>query len=309
MTPSRTKIQLGLKTDPIETRYSFGWLFDLLAEEGIRFVQLGSFYELYWLEDSYFTDLREQAAQRGLRIKSVFTAHRELGGFLLGDPRMERAARRGFERLIEVGALVGADYVGSNPGAVHRDRAGNKASGTACYLRHLKELSRRARRLGLLALTIEPMSCLAEPPATPKEIAQMCDEMHADHRAHLADTVPTYLCGDISHGLCDADRRIVHSNTELFVAAIPWMCEFHFKNTDAIFNSTFGFNPEERKRGIVDLAEFRALCAEHAAKWPVEEVVGYLEISGPKTGRDYSDRLLGAELRASLRALKEVFRT
>ena len=301
------KIELGLKTDPIETRYSFEWLFDLLAEEGIKNVQLGSFYELYWLEDSYFTDLRAKAESRGLRIKSVFTAHRELGGFFVNDVRMERVARRGFQRLLEIGSLVGADYVGSNPGAVYRDHPEVKAAGIACFLRHLKELSQSARQLGLKGLTMEPMSCLSEPPTTPAEMDFMCGEMAAHHSAHSADTVPTYLCGDISHGLCDSAQRVVHSNTELFLAALPWMCEFHFKNTDAVYGSTFGFNDSEKKRGIVDLDALRVLCDQNAARWPVQDVVGYLEISGTKTGRDYSDPLLGRELRTSLRALKTAF--
>ncbi len=300
-------MQLGLKTDCIETRYSFDWLFDLLVEEGIQNVQLGSFYELYVLEDSYFTDLRQKAESRGLKIKSVFTAHRELGGFFVGDPRMERAARKGFERLLEVAALVGADSVGSNPGAVYRDHPDNKSAGTACYLRHLKELSRKAKNLGLKALTMEPMSCLAEPPTTPKEMNHYIGEMQADHKAHADTTVPTWLCGDISHGLCDAAKNIIHSNIELFEAGIPLMSEFHFKNTDAIFNSTFGFNAEEQKRGIVDLQTIKAICDRHRNDWPVDNVIGYLEIMGPKIGRDYSDPLLGDELRSSLRALKAVF--
>ena len=300
-------IQLGLKTDCIETRFSFDWLFDILADEGIRNVQIGSFYELYVLEDSYFTDLRAKAESRGLKIKSVFTAHRELGGFFVGDPRMERAARKGFERLIEVGALVGADYVGSNPGAIYRDQPAKKDAGTACYLRHLKELSRKAKSLGLKALTMEPMSCLAEPPTTPDEMRHYIGEMQADHAAHPGETVPTWLCGDISHGLCDAERNVLFSNLDLFVAGLPMMCEFHFKNTDDIFSSTFGFNVDEQKRGTVDLAAFKALCDRHAKDWPVDDVVGYLEIMGPKIGRDYSDPHLADELRASLRAIKSVF--
>ncbi|TVR46232.1 MAG: hypothetical protein EA425_17445 [Puniceicoccaceae bacterium] len=300
--------QLGIKTDCIETRYSFDWLFDLIAGEGINNIQLGSFYELYWLEDSYFTDLRAKAEDRGLRIRSVFTAHRELGGFFYGDPRMEAAARKGLERLIEVGALVGADYAGSNPGAVYRDHpAAVKAAGTACYLHHLKELSRKARTLGLQGLTMEPMSCLAEPPTTPEEMRHFIGEMQADHAAHPDQTVPAYLCGDISHGLCGPDQRIIHSNIELFEAAIPMMCEFHIKNTDAVFGSTFGFGSGDRDRGIVDLAELRKSCERHADAWPVDEVVGYLEIMGPKIGRDYSDPQLGPELRSNLRALKAVF--
>ncbi|MDF3059485.1 MAG: ribulose-phosphate 3-epimerase [Rariglobus sp.] len=301
-------IQLGLKTDCIETRYSFPWLFDLLAEEGIPNIQLGSFYELYALDDTYFTELRREAESRGLRIKSVFTAHRELGGFFVGDVRMERAARKGFERLLEVGVLVGADYVGSNPGAVYRDQPpAQKAAGTATYLRNLKELSRRAHRFGLKGLTMEPMSCLAEPPTTPEEMRHYIGEMRTDHAANPATTVPTYLCGDISHGLADINKQIIHSNTELFIAGIPMMNEFHFKNTDAIYGSTFGFNPEEKQKGIVDLVAFKTLCDRHADQWPVDDVVGYLEIMGPKIGRDYSDPHLGTELRTSLRAIKEVF--
>lgn len=204
------KIELGLKTDAIENRFSFDWLFDLLVEEGVRFVQLGSFHELYVLDDEYFVELRKKAEEHGLRIKRVFIAHRELGGSFVGDPRWVRAARKGFDRLLEISALVGADYVGSNPGAVHRDRPPS------------------AKALGLKALTMEPMSCLAEPPTTPEEMRWYIGAMTDYHRAHPEDTVPTYLCGDISHGLCVAHRQVVHSNKELFVAGLPMMCEFHF---------------------------------------------------------------------------------
>jgi len=39
----------------------------------------------------------------------------------------------------------------------------------------------------------------------------------------------------------------------------------------------------------------------------VNDVVGYLEIMGPKIGRDYSDPQLAPELRASLKAIKQAF--
>lgn len=298
---------LGLKTDAIETRYSFPWLFDLLAEEGIRHVQVGSFFEMYTLENEWFENLKAEAAQRDLILKSVFTAHRELGGFFYGDPYMERAARRGCERLLDVAAQLGADHCGWNPGAIYRDRPESKSAGLACFQRHLHELMHSAHALGLKAITLEPMSCLAEPPSTPEEIRTMMSTAAAYHARYQDSTAPVYLCGDISHGIANAQRHVVHSNVELFEFSIPWMAEFHFKNTDAIFNSTFGFNTEEQKRGIVDLQQIRTLVEKNADRWPVEDVVGYLEISGPKIGRDYSDPDLGPQLRASLRALKEVF--
>lgn len=303
------KIDLGVKTDCIETRYSFDWLFDILADEGIQFVQLGSFYEMYHLDLSYFRDLRKKAESRGIRIKSVFTAHRELGGFFVGDQRMEAAARKGFERLLEIAEVVGADYAGSNPGAIYRDHPiGQKETGTLVYLKNLQCLSRTAKKRGLKGLTMEPMSCLAEPPTTPEEMEFFISKMNADHFSDVSSTVPTYLCGDISHGYCDLNKNVIQSNEALFKAGISMMAEFHFKNTDTHFNSTFGFNPDERAKGIVDLHRLKRIVEEHENMWPVSEVVGYLEIMGPKIGRDYSDRHLEKELRSSLSAIKSVFR-
>lgn len=300
-------LELGIKTDPIETRYSFEWLFDLAAEEGIRHIQLGSFYELYHVDLDYFADLRAAAESRGLVITSVFTAHRELGGFFTGDPRLAAAARRGYERLIAVAAAVGARFCGSNPGAVYRDRPQLKPAGLARYLEHMRELTVLAQRAGLEALTLEPMSCLAEPPATAAEIEHLMQALAEHHRAHPATTVPTWLCADISHGLADAHRHVLLDNVGLFTAGAPWTAEFHFKNTDALFNSTFGFAPEEIARGIVDLAGWREIIHGLAARFPVTPLIGYLEIGGPKTGRDYTDPLLGPALRTSLRAIRRVF--
>jgi sugar phosphate isomerase/epimerase len=300
-------IELGIKSDPIEYRYSFTWLFDLLEEAELKTIQLGSFFELYSLPDDYFLALRDEADRRGMRFKSVFTAHRELGGFFVNNPHMERVARRNFEQLINVAALIGADYCGSNPGAVYRDQAENKDKGIETYLRHMKELSALAKERGLKALTMEPMSCLAEPPTTPAEMDYMVGTLNAYHAANAATTVPTYLCGDISHGLADANRQVVYSNMALFEHGIPMMNEFHFKNTDALFNSTFGFSEAERARGIVDLAQVRGIVEQNLDRFPVRDVVGYLEIGGPKTGRDYSDPLLRNALLESLTAIKAVF--
>jgi ribulose-phosphate 3-epimerase len=300
-------IELGLKTDPIDHRYSFEWLFDLLRSAGVRYVQVGSFFELYSLDESWFVDLRRAAEKRGLQIKSVFTAHRELGGFFTGDVRLERVARTNYERLIRAAAAIGADFVGSNPGAIYRDRPETKAAGIACYLRHMRDLQTLARGLGLKALTVEPMSCLGEPPSTPDEITHMMTTLNEHHAAHRDTTVPVWLCGDISHGVCDAEKRVVHSNVDLFVHEAPWLAEFHFKNTDAIYHSTFGFSAEERKRGCVDLVAWRDLIARVAPRFPVQPVVGYLEIGGPKVGRDYTDGALGKALEESLAAIQSVF--
>ncbi len=298
---------LGLKTDPINTRYSFPWLFDLLAEEGIRYLQMGSFFELYSLEPEWFASVREAAKQRNLQIKSLFTAHRELGGFFYDDPAFEKVARHMCERFLQVGAWLGVDYVGWNPGAVHRDKPNTKDRGLDCFHRHIEDLMSLGAELGLKALCLEPMSSLAEPPSTPDEISDMMSRLAAHYEQSHLSTIPVYLCGDISHGLADRDHNILFDNWELFEHEIPWLAEFHFKNTDPLFNSTFGFSPEERQRGIVDLQRIQSILNQHADSFPVNELVGYLEIGGPKIGRDYSDPLLADSLRSSIRALKDVF--
>lgn len=305
---TRLQLHLGVKTDPIEYRYSYEWLFRLLAEEGVSRVQLGSFFELYHLPQAYFVSVRRQAEAFGLRVESVFTAHRELGGFFRNEPGWADAARRNYARLIDVGALLGAASAGSSAGAVLRDRMGEKAAGMDCYLRHMRDLMGYAKMRGLRCLTIEPMSCLAEPPTTPDELVSMAESLLAHHRAHPDETVPVGYCFDVSHGYADEQGVVRYTPMQLLEAAMPYVMELHLKNTDGMFHSTFGFTEEDRKNGIVDVAAVVDALVSRADRLPVSELAGYLELPGPKWGRDYSDIELEGQLRESLRYLREVFR-
>jgi ribulose-phosphate 3-epimerase len=301
------KLQLGIKSDPINYRYSFPWLFRLMADEGVTQLQLGSFFEIYQLPDSYFTKLKKQADDFGIRIDSLFTAHRELGGFFREDPEWVPVARRNYERFIEVGAILGARSVGSNPGALPRDLMGLKAEGTERFLTHFRELMHFAKERGVDWLTIEPMSCLAEPPTLPDEIRSMGDVLNAYHAANPTTTSRVGYCTDIAHGYIDEQGRTGFNHIELFEATLPYLYEVHLKNTDERFHSTFGFEPGNLPKGIVDVALFRNLLLEKAAIIPVPEITGYLEIGGPKLGRDYTDGHLESHLRESLRYLKKTF--
>ncbi len=298
---------IGIKSDPIQYRYTYEWLFRLMQDLDLRFMQLGSFFELYALPDRFFHVLREQAQAHGVRIKSCFTAHRELGGFFTCDDDFAEVARKSYRRYVEIGGILGADYVGSNPGAVYRDRPADKPEGIRRYLEAMKELSFVARQVGLQGLTVEPMSSVFEPPALPDEFGHMMSVLAEHHAAHPDATVPAYLCGDVSHGVADKDRHILHDHATLFELQIPWMAEFHFKNTDSIYHSTFGFSEKEQQGGIVDLHRLRDAVSRRARDWPVDEVVGYLEIGGPKLGRDYSDPALEEAIRASIAAIRGVF--
>lgn len=300
-------LRLGVKSDPILYRYSYDWLFRLMAEEGVDRLQLGSFVELYHLPNDWFVELRRRAEGYGIRIDSVFTAHRELGGFFTDDARWASVARRNFERLIEVGALLGANTVGSNPGAVYRDQMSLKQAGLRCYVGHMKQLMAYARTCGVGCLTIEPMSCLAEPPTLSREVSDLGDELTAFHREHAQTTCPVGYCADISHGYLDEHGELGHDHMALFEAAIPYLREVHLKNTDARYDSTFGFQPADIERGVVDPAAIARLLQRHCDRVPVDALSCYLEIGGPKLGRDYSDVSLEMQLRESLRYLKEHF--
>lgn len=299
------KLELGIKSDPVEYRYSYDWLFRLMQKEGVRHLQLGSFFELYHLPDEWFIDLRRRAEDHGVSITSVFTAHRELGGFFRNDgPGWEAVALKNFRRLIETAGLMGARFVGSNPGAVLRDHMGSKKQGTEVYLRNFRELQRFAADQGIEWLTIEPMSCLAEPPTLPEEMEQFIQGTLSDRSAAHAG-----YCMDISHGYADRNGNVIHDPMALLDSALEHTCEIHLKNTDALFHSTFGFGPDERKKGIVDVAAFRDLLLTAPDRIPTNPLIGYLEIGGPKLGRDYSDSALEKNLRESLAHLKETWLT
>jgi ribulose-phosphate 3-epimerase len=298
---------LGVKSDPIENRYTFEWLFDVIKGLGVHHVQMGSSYPTFSAEDGYFLRLRAEAEKRDVRISSVFTTHRELGGFASGDPILQAGARKGWERLIHVASLVGADSAGSNAGIVMRDQPHLRENGIRLFFRTMRDLLGTAKRAGLKALAIEPMSSLWEYPSTPDEVRTVVTELAPFHAANPDTTVPLLLCGDITHGVVDSEGKVIHDNWSLFEQEIPWMWEFHFKNTDGIFNATFGFSGEERERGIVDLSRLKRLIDANAERFPAPLVVGYLELGGPKLGRDYADRHLERMLVDSLQALKAVF--
>jgi ribulose-phosphate 3-epimerase len=211
--------------------------------------------------------------------------------------------------MIEVGALLGADAVGGSAGAVLRDQMESKASGIRRFVAAMKQLMGYACERGVSALLIEPMSCLAEPPTLPEEIVAMGEELNAHHAAQPTSTSPVGYCVDIAHGYLDESSALGYDNVALFRATLPYLRVMHLKNTDARFDATFGFTAAERQRGIIQVETFRDLLLANADRLPVKEVIGYLEVAGPKLGRDYSDHKLEGLLRESLRHLRETFRS
>ncbi len=302
------EICLGVKSDPITYRYSFEWLFDLMAEEGVRYLQLGTFFELYFLPDEYFTRLREKAREKGVEIMSVFSAYRELGGFLSDDPSLWKVTEKNYQRLIEVSALLGASSCGASMGAIPRDRLNPqiREEGIQRYLERIKEILHYARSFGLSWITTEPMSSYAEPPCSGDEVRYIGEELAAYWRRHRDTAARFGFCADVSHGWVDAKGRLREDYLSLFSATFPYLHEFHFKNTDSLYHETFGFESENLAKGVIDVCRVKSLILEGSALLPERRIIGYLELPGPKLGRDYSDCLLERMLRESLRYLKNV---
>jgi ribulose-phosphate 3-epimerase len=58
----------------------------------------------------------------------------------------------------------------------------------------------------------------------------------------------------------------------------------------------------------VQVPEVVGLLQQKADVIPLDMVIGYLELGGPKTGRDYSDKNLEKQLRESLAYVKETWK-
>jgi hypothetical protein len=300
-------LELGVKSDPIVYRYSFDWLFDLMQEEGVGYLQLGSFFELYFLSDEFFHALREKANRRNIRIASIFSSYRELGGFLSEDTELQRVTGNNYRRLIQIARTLGASSAGASMGMVLRDHLHRRARSIETFIGYYCELMHYAREAGLEWLTLELMSCYAEPPCSSDEARRLGGTLSEYHHAHPESTVNFGFCADISHGWANEKKEIVQDNISYFISSLPFIYEFHLKNTDGVFHDTFGFEPANIPRGIVDAAQVRTILLDNHALLPVSKIIGYLELPGPKLGRDYTDIQLGRMLRESLRHLKKTF--
>ena len=128
----------------------------------------GPVFPRYSVDDSYFHRLRASAEKRDILISSMFSSRASSWDSPTGDPRLEEVTRRGWERLIHVASLVGAQSVGSNAFVLMRDQPHMRETGVRTFLKNIKLLLPIARAAGLKALTTEPMSSIFELPVDPR---------------------------------------------------------------------------------------------------------------------------------------------
>jgi len=60
------KLELGLRSDIIESRYSLEWLFKLMADLDVHYPELMGFGGMAWLKDGYFAKLRALGLVHGV---------------------------------------------------------------------------------------------------------------------------------------------------------------------------------------------------------------------------------------------------
>ncbi len=131
-----------------------------------------------------------------------------------------------------------------------RDQMATKPTGIRTYVESMKRLMRYACQYGLSTLTIEPMSCLAEPPALPSEIVDLAEELLGYHDEFPNETAKVGYCSDISHGYADENREVKHSNLALLDAALPYVTELHLKNTDQFFDRLLALRRRKERVGL-----------------------------------------------------------
>ena len=301
-------VHVGVKSDPIENRYSFDWLFGLMAEQHVGWLQLGSSFPFFHAEAEWFRDLSRRAERRGIRIESTYSSYREMTGFFAADPHLEAASRFAWERLIQVAVVGGRLFRGIEL------RLG---------------APRPPRREGARPRAVLP------PPEGALAHREGRRPLGAVHRAHVVALRAAIDPrgdgpGDPGNGRVPRGRSpparcpsssAPTSPTASRTATGGWWsttgaCSRRASRTRASSTSRTpttgstgpsGSPRRSARRGIVDLERFRALIDANADRFPVQELVGYLELPGPKTGRDYTDNLLGSALGESLAALKAVF--
>ena len=135
------KVHIGIKSDPIQNRYSYEWLFGLMRSLDINYLQLGGFLEMPLIDDGFYRDLRKQAEHYNIKIKSLYATYRVTAGFSSQNRYFEEAARKIYEVYIHAGNILGVDYVGANAGVAYRDHPEYKQNGIKCYFSNMKKLN------------------------------------------------------------------------------------------------------------------------------------------------------------------------
>ncbi len=246
---------------------------------------------------AYASSVRQRAAEAGLRIHSAFTglAAYSWSQLLHPEPSARLAARRWYERAIDLAAGLGAGGAGGHLGAFSVRDAADQARRRLLLdelAGHLGTLSSRAAARGLSFLLFENM-------AVPREYGHTIEEAHALIELVPNAPVPLTLCYDVGHPC--ALKTGTRSDDYLAWLTEPWPRTpiIHLQQTDRSGDHHWPFAPAYNAIGVVDPdATLRALAA-----WPAgQDIYLFLEVIHPFEADD--EEVLD-DLRSSVRYWRE----
>jgi sugar phosphate isomerase/epimerase len=256
------------------------WISIVIDELGLQFSQF-SLDQIDPLLDAtatsaYASEVRRRADDAGLRIHSAFTglAAYSWSQLLHPEPTARLAARRWYERAVEIAAELGAAGVGGHLGAFSVRDAADPARRSLLIdelAGHLGALSLHAAAQGLSFLLFENM-------AVPREYGHTIEEAHALLDLSPPVPVPLVLCYDIGHPC--ALTTGTRSDDYLAWLDEPWPRApiIHLQQTDRSGDHHWPFTPAYNAVGVVDPdSTLRAM-----ASWPADwDIYLFLELIHP----------------------------
>ncbi|HEY1737980.1 MAG TPA: TIM barrel protein [Acidimicrobiia bacterium] len=241
---------------------------------------------------AYADAVRAGADRAGIELHSTFTglAAYSSNQLLHPIPGMRAAARRWFERAIELTAHLGVGGAGGFVGATTVDDAGDperRAARLHEFTGQLRHLADHAAAHGLDFLMFENM-------AVPREFGHCIDEVH-ELEAELAGTaVPWRLCLDVGHPC--ALHTGTPSDDPIAWLREPWqqwpVLQVQQANRDGDFHWPF-----TEARNAVGLVDAPAVVRELDAWDGTEDVYVFLEVIHPF---EADDQVVLDEMRASV---------
>jgi sugar phosphate isomerase/epimerase len=223
----------------------------------------------------YADAVRHAAARSGLQLHSTFTG---LAGYsssqlLHPSPRLRTAARRWFERAVDLTARMGVAGTGGFVGAFSVQDAGDASRRRALLIGYrdaLRRLADHAAGRGLEFLLFENM-------AVPREFGHCIEEAHEIEAMTAGTAVPWRLCLDVGHPC--ALHTGTRSDDPLAWLAERWeqvpVVQVQQANRDGDFH--WPFTDARNTVGLVDASEVVAALR----RWDADDIEVFLEVIHP----------------------------
>lgn len=195
-------------------------------------------------------EIRQQTAEKGLQVDSVFTGLADYSRNMLldPDPVVRNWSFEYYKTALDACEALEVPVFGGHLGAfsVATFNSTKRDVLEQVLFEFIEELSSYARRAGLRELLWEAMPLDREPPHTVEEAKAYLG------RANEATSLPVYLCFDVGHACAQGNvgeqADPYHWLAEL--AEITTMV--HLQQTDGQGDRHWAFTPEMNEQGIIE---------------------------------------------------------